>query len=130
MPRKAPSGLRDVPYEEEQDARAKWLEDLKRRDWKRVEIEAAEAGWEWAFDTGFDQPELDSDAAGDLADCIMDDLDRRSRGAVADDVYEGISAARRLQRRPAPDCEARDYPDGVRVGVCTCDASVDHTVRP
>lgn len=103
MPRKSTDKtLRDVPHDEEKRARAEWLNDLKKRGWKKAEIEAAESGWEYAFDTGFEYPDADADAAGDLADCIIDGSRRRSREAVADDVYTGICAARRLQRSPDP----------------------------
>lgn len=107
MPRKAPEGMRDVPLDEERKARKKFLSDLRKRKWKKIEIEAAESGWEWAFDTGFDQEESDSDAAGDLADCVLDGSKKHSRSAIADCVYEGINAARELQRVPEPEGEVQ-----------------------
>lgn len=100
--RLAELGLRDVPHEEEQKAFKEFVKDLRKRKWKKIEIEAAEAGWEWAFDTGYDQPHLDSDAAGDLADCVIDGNKRHNRGAIADCVYEGVNAARSLQDPVSP----------------------------
>lgn len=96
MLRKSSDGsLRDVPYEEEDAARVAFRASLKQRGWKPREIDAAETGWEYAFDVGFEYPEADSDAARDLADS----LDwRGNKGMKADLIYEGICAARKLQR--------------------------------
>lgn len=98
MPRKSSDrSLRDVPHEEEAAARVAFRASLKQRGWKPREIDAAETGWEYAFDVGFECPELDPDAARDLADC----LDwKGNKEMKADLIYEGICAARKLQRTP------------------------------
>lgn len=106
MPGKSiPNGFREVSHEEEQKARREWIKQMRKDGRKKHQIDAAEAGWEWAFDTGFDRAEDDSDAARDLADCFMDDDGKKWRRqggkeACADYVYDGIVAARKLMTVP------------------------------
>lgn len=105
--RKSPDpDYQDISHEEEEKARKAFLKGLRGSKWKKIEIEAAEAGWEWAFDVGFETPDLDSDAAGDLADCVLDGSKRYSREALADCVYEGICAARKAMRVPEEQASA------------------------
>ena len=92
---------KDLSHEEERNAREAFLARLRERKWESHEIKAAEWGWEYAFDVGFDRPEYDSDAAGDLAEGVIDE-DRRKwgknpKGRCADLVYDGIMAARKAQ---------------------------------
>lgn len=99
--------LRDVSHEEEKTALKTFLAGLRKRGWKKQEVDAAHGGWEWAFDTGFDRPEDDCDAARDMADWPIEENPRfwKQRGGkegCADVVYEGICAARKLQRTPDP----------------------------
>jgi hypothetical protein len=103
--------LRDVSLEEEKPALKAFLTKLRKQGWKKQEVDAAHGGWEWAFDTGFDRPEDDQDAARDLADWPVEESPRfwKQRGGkegCADVVYTGICAARALQRTPDPSAVA------------------------
>lgn len=92
---------RYVDHDEEGRELKKFLTSLRKRGWKRHEVEAAHSGWEWAFDTGYDQ-DCDEDAARAMADGVMDEEDRKWRAsggkeACADYIFTGIQAARKLQ---------------------------------
>lgn len=63
--------------------------------WTAAEIRAAMAGWEWAFDTGRDQPDLDQDVPSDIAAGLG--VPKKYREKLADCVYHGITHARAAQ---------------------------------